>query len=200
MDWVDDRANKRCRKSEAMWLAGFEGQHVLKRRQVMALIEWQFGTQPEPRARALDGIDGPSGWGHARRCIKKALAASSPTEALDQLLDEMGGIPGWGPFVSSVVLVASRPDAYAIADPRALHTLNALHLYRPQSDGEFLRLDWWPYLVACRKLAKLSGLSLRVVGQALAVAAHEAPELPKRPARVRSSNHQGTTMSPARSA
>lgn len=184
VDWMDNRANKQCRRSEAEWLAQFEDAPVLKRREVRALIEWRFAG--EVRDQALQGIDGPAAWGHARRQIKKALATRSPTEALDLLLGEQGGIPGWGPAVSSVVLAACRPDIYALADHRVLRTLAALNLYSPRGDREFVRLDWWPYLRACRELARLCELPLRGVAQALWAAADEAPDLPGTPERRRS--------------
>jgi hypothetical protein len=178
-DWVDNRANKQCRRSESDWLAQFEGADILKRREVAALIEWKFGNQANRREQALGGIASPAAWGHARRRIKKALATSNPTAALDFLLGEQGGISGWGPAMSSVVLAACRPGTYTVADQRALRTLDALNLYRPRAEGEFVRLDWVPYLLACRRLARICGLSLRAIDQALCAAADEAPNLPQ---------------------
>jgi hypothetical protein len=184
VDWIDDRANKRCRRSEAAWLAQFEGATTLKRREVLSLIFWKLGGSSHLMDQAVKGIEGPAAWGHARRQIKKALQTSNATTALDCLLDEPGGIPGWGPAMSSVVLAVCRPDTYVVADDRALRTLRTLGLYSPQTNGEFVRADWWPYLKKCRQMAKLCGLSLAAVHQALWAAADDAPNLP-RPIRAR---------------
>jgi hypothetical protein len=181
--WADERANKQCRRSEGEWLAQFEGATDLRRRQVTMLVEWRFADAPVPRHHALQGIAGPAAWGHARRRIKKALAASSPTAALDLLVADEGGVPGWGPEMASVVLAACRPDLYTIADHRALRTLQALKLHLPRSEEEFARLDWWPYLTVCRRLTDVCGLSLRSVHHALRAAADEAPNLPEPPER-----------------
>jgi hypothetical protein len=179
VDWVDNRANKQCRRSEAVWLAQFEGAMTLKRRQVLSLIFWKLGGNAQLMEQALDGIEGPAAWGHARRQIKKALGTSNATAAFDCLLGESGGVPGWGPAMSSLVLAVCRPDTYAAADDRGLRTMNALGLYSPQANGEFVRSDWWPYLKNCREMAKVCGLSLRAVDQALWAAADDAPKLPK---------------------
>lgn len=177
--WVDDRANKQYRRSEAQWLASFDGATTLRRRDVVHLIEWRFGSQTDEKEHALDGVTGPSESGHTRRCIKRALEAPNPTEALDQLLGERGGIRGWGPAMASVVLAVCRPDTYVIADHRALRSLGALGLYSAHSEGDFVPEDWWPYLRICRRLAKDCGVSLPEVVHALTAAAEEAPKLPK---------------------
>jgi len=181
VDWADDRANKQYRRSESAWLAQFLGASVLKRRQVNALIQWRFADQADLRAQALHGIDGPAAWGHARRCIKKALAEASSTGALDHLLGEHGGVPGWGPAMASVVLAACRPHTYTVADRRAVRSLVALGRFSPHSGGEFVRADWYPYLSACREIAEICGVPLRTVDQALWAGADAAPELPKKP-------------------
>jgi hypothetical protein len=151
---------------------------VLKRREVVSLIEWRFGNQPHMKNLALQGIDGPGAWGHARRQIKKALSTADPVEALDCLMSQRGGVYGWGPAVSSLVLAVCRPDVYTVVDDRVLRTLVALGLFSPSVDGQFDREDWVPFLRACRKLAKISKLSLRKVDQALWAASEEAPNLP----------------------
>jgi len=176
--WVDDRANKQCRKSEAEWLAQFKGASILKRRDVSALVAWKFADQPQRKEWALVGISGPSEWGHARRCIKRALGTSNATAALDNLLDERGGISGWGPDIASAVLAACRPAVYPVADVRALRTLKALDQLSSSSGQEFVRDDWWPYIRICRKLSRVCGLSIGEVSQALWAAADEAPKLP----------------------
>ena len=179
VEWVDDRANKQCRRSEAKWLAQLDGAVTLRRREIVALIEWRFSHQANRREQALGGATGAAESGHAKRCIKKALATSNPVTALDCLLGERGGIPGWGPVMASVVLAACRPNTYAVADYRALRTLRALDLCSPCAEDEFVRADWQPYLRTCWKLASLCGLSLREVHQALWAAADEAPGMPK---------------------
>ena len=179
-DWVDDRANKQLRRSEARWLAPFEGAEWLKRRQVKALIEWRCGDETTRRELALAGIDGPASWGRMQRAIKGALQEKSPTEALDRLLSDKHGFTGWGPGMASTVLAACRPKAYVVADERALRTLSALGLLVPHSFEEFDRQDWWPYLRTCRELSALSGVPLRSVHHALRAAADEAPKLPAR--------------------
>lgn len=182
-EWVSDRANRQCRKSEEQWLVQFAGASTLKRRQVLALTEWIATQHPLERERAVTGVAEPAQWGYARRRIKKALSTPNPIRALDCLLEECEGIAGWGPYMASVVLAACRPETYAIADVRALATLEALKLYAPTVKGEFSRSDWWPYLHLCRNWAKESNLSPREVSQALSVAATEAPDLPKSPKR-----------------
>ena len=181
VEWVDNRANKQCRRSEAAWLAPYEGVDALRRRDVAALIEWTFGAQPDVKEVVLAGITGPAASGHARRCIRKALATSSPMLALDFLLGERAGIPGWGPVMASAVLCACRPDTYAAGDPRRLRSLSALGLYRPCAEGQFLREDWLPYLRACRRIGEVCDVTLRGVGQALWAAADHAPKLPPSP-------------------
>lgn len=179
--WVDQRANKQLRRSERQWLAPLNGAPALRRRDVAALIEWRFVGHPGLREDALRGITGSAHSGHARRCIVKALATASPTGALDCLLEERGGIPGWGPDMASAVLAACRPDLYAVADGRSLRSLRALDLYAPCTDDDFVRDDWWPYLRICRKLAARCDLRLRQVGQALWAGADAAPRLPAGP-------------------
>jgi hypothetical protein len=176
--WVGDGANKRYRRSESLWLAQFDGAESLKRRQVVALIEWRYTHRERDREECLLGVTGPKESGHARRCIKKALATRSEIAALDCLCGDSGGIPGWGPEMASAVLAACRPGTYVVADRRALRTLNALGLHTPYKDNEFSRGDWWPYLRICRKLAHSCGVSQRDVGRALVAAADEAPKLP----------------------
>jgi hypothetical protein len=177
--WIDNGANRQCRKSEARWLAPFEGRTLLKRREVVALVEWRFSEPLEEKERALRGVTGPFESGHARRCIKKALATTGALRALDCLLEESGGIPGWGPAMASAVLAACRPTIYAVADGRALSALRALGLTPPREDDEFVRGDWWPYLRTCRSLAASCDVSLRDVTQALRAAGSAAPSLPK---------------------
>jgi hypothetical protein len=178
-DWVDNRANKQCRRSETEWLVRFEGVIDLRRRDVVALLEWKFDNQAHLKEQALRGVTGAVESGHARRCIKRALVARSPIVALDYLLEERQGIRGWGPTMASAVLAACRPDSYAVADSRALCTLKALELYSPSVEDDFTREDWWPYLRVCRDLVTISGLPLREVGRALWAASDHAPKLPK---------------------
>ncbi len=176
--WVSNGANRQCRKSEAQWFALFDGAGQLKRRQVVALVEWRFAHDTSARERALRGVTGPRESGHAKRCIKKALETTSAIAALDCLVEEGGGIPGWGPDMASAVLAACRPDRYVVADHRALRALDGLHLYSPCDPDGFVRADWWPYLRICRKLATSSGVSLTEAGQALRAAGDDAPKLP----------------------
>jgi hypothetical protein len=175
--WIDNIANRQCRKSEEKWLASFQGSARLKQREVVALIEWRFADRSE-RERARRGVTGAREIGHAQRCIKKALAEKSAMDALDRLLGEQGGIPGWGLPMASTVLAVCQPETYLIADRRTLRTIQALDLYTPENSEEFVRADWMPYLRLGRKLATASGVSLRQVGHALWAAADEAPALP----------------------
>ncbi|HXP33619.1 MAG TPA: hypothetical protein VN820_06345, partial [Acidimicrobiales bacterium] len=177
--WVGNAANRQCRKSEEKWLAQFDGTAQLRRRQIVALIDWRFAHDASRREKALRGVTGPRESGHAKRCIKKALAASGENAALRFLVENEGGIPGWGAAMSSAVLAACRPEVYLVADHRALRSLDALGLYTPRHTDEFTSVDWWPYLRICRRLAHSCGVSLREVGQALRAAADDAPKLPK---------------------
>jgi hypothetical protein len=186
--WVSNGANRLSRKSEARWFVPFEGADQLKRKQVVSLIEWRFAGDATTRAHALRGVTGPRQSGHAKRCITKALGTANATAALDALMEDGGGIPGWGPDMASVVLAACRPDTYLVADHRALCALRGLDLYSPSDDDEFTRADWWPYLRICRKLAASSGVSLREVGQALRAAGDNAPKLPVPPTSGRPGN------------
>jgi len=184
-DWVDDRTNRSCRKSESEWLAQFAGATTLRRREVRAIVEWRFASQPDRMAKAFAAVETPATWGHARRCIKKALADHNATSALDRLLGERDGVPGWDPPVASALLAACRPERFVVADERSLRSLKALGLYPTPITSEFLRDDWWLYLSRCRQLARDVGMSLRAVEQALWAAADHAPELPKNPKRRR---------------
>lgn len=190
--WADDRANKQARRSEAAWLAQFEGRRSLKRREVKALVRWRFQGDDAEQALAMEGVEDAVRWGHARRCVKRALEATSPTDALDCLLADSGGIPGWRPAMASGLLAACRPDRYAVVDVRALRALGGLGAMTPVTTDGVARGDWWPYVRACRDLARVSGLSLRSVSQALWAAAGEAPKLPvaDKPARRPPSDHQ----------
>lgn len=181
VEWVDDRANKQHRRSEADWFAQFEGASSLKRREVKVLVDWRFAGRADLREEAFAGIDSPAAWGRAQRCIRKALKEESPAKALEHLLGETGGIPGWGPAMASVVLAAARPDLYAVADEQALGALEALGLIVPRRRDRFDRSDWWPYLRICRNLASECGTSLRGVHQALWAAGNAAPSLPGKP-------------------
>jgi hypothetical protein len=176
--WVDERANKECRRSENQWLAQFVGVPILKRRQVLGLVLWRFGGDSVLMEEGVHGIDGPAQWGHARRCIKKALATDNPALAMNLLLGDEGGITGWGPELASLVLAAGRPDTYVAGDARRLRSLRALGLFEGGTDAEFTRADWWPYLRACRALAGVAKVSLRDVGSALWAGADDAPGLP----------------------
>jgi len=176
--WVDDRANKQCRRSEDLWLAQFAGADNLRRREVISLVVWRLGGDREAMERALAGIDGPAAWGHARRSIKKALAATNPMEALDRLVGEVGAIPGWTAVMASALLAACRPDLYVAGDDRALRSLAALDLLERTEPTSFTRGEWWPYLRACRRLAELADVSVRDVGRALWAGADDAPDLP----------------------
>ena len=175
--WIDNASNRQCRRSEEKWLASFQGVTRLKQREVVALVEWRFADRLE-RERALREVTGAKESGHAQRCIKKALAEKSAMDALDRLLGEQGGIPGWGPPMASSVLAVCQPETYLIADHRALRTIQALNLHTPENSEEFARTDWMPYLRLGRKLAASCGVSLRQVGYALRAAADEAPALP----------------------
>jgi hypothetical protein len=175
--WIDDVANRQCRKSEEKWLASFHGVSRLKQRQVVALVEWRFADRVE-RERALRGVTGARESGHAQRCIKKALAEKKAADALDRLLGDQGGIPGWGPSMASTVLAVCQPETYVIVDRRSLRTIQALDIDGSPTSEEFARSDWLPYLRLGRKLAASSGVSLRQVGYALRAAADEAPALP----------------------
>jgi uncharacterized protein YjiS (DUF1127 family) len=176
--WVDRPANKQCRRSENQWLAQFDGVAVLRRRDVLALALWKLGGDGARHEAGVAGISGPAEWGHARRCIKRALAAPNPNQALDHLVGATGGVPGWGPEMASVVLAACRPATYVVADARCLRSLHALALLEPSVEEGFSREKWWPYLRTCRHLAELSGVSLRDVGRALWAGADGAPGLP----------------------
>ena len=181
VEWADDRANKQYRRSESRWLEQFEGATSLKRRQVRVLIAHRFVAEPERRAKAMAGLESPNSWGRARRAINKALEEPSPTAALDHLVGDGSGIPGWDPETATTVLAACRPKRYLVADTRALVALRGLGLCAPRDTERFHAADWWPYLRACRKLAEVSGLSLRAVGQALRAAGEAAPRLPEPP-------------------
>jgi hypothetical protein len=175
--WIDNAANRQCRKSEEKWLASFEGASRLKQRELVAIIEWRFVNRLE-RERALRGVTGARESGHAQRCIKKALAEKNAVVALDRLLGEEGGIPGWGLPMASTVLAVCQPETYLIADHRTLRTIQALNLFTPGDSEEFGRTDWMPYLRLGRKLAASCGVSLRQVGYAFRAAADQAPALP----------------------
>jgi hypothetical protein len=178
--WVTGNANRQCRTSEEQWLGQFEGSDLLKRREVVALVEWRFAHHADRKEQALRGVTGPLESGHARRCIKRALAETNATAALDRLLEDRGGIPGWDPSMASTILATCRPKTYLVADHRALQALRALHLYIPRDDMQFVRADWTPYLTICRRLAASSGVSLRGVGQALRAAGDDAAKIPKK--------------------
>lgn len=176
--WVDERANRQCRRSEAEWLEQFKDVPVLKRRQVISLALWKFAGNGVLMEEAVKAVEAPGDWGHARRSIKKALAATNVTEALDCLIAEAGGVNGWGPEMASTILSACRPGSYAVIDVRALRSLRALGLHEPAQPDTVVRSDWWPFLRWCRELSELSGLSLTSVRQALWAAADDAPDLP----------------------
>jgi hypothetical protein len=178
--WVDERANKECRRSENQWLAQFDGVPVLKRRDVLSLVLWRYGGDAELLEKAAQGLESPAAWGHARRCIKKALATDNPALAMNLLLGDEGGITGWGPELASLLLGACRPGLFVAGDQRRLRSLAALglHEHAPGADGAFTRADWWSYLRACRRLSELAGVPLRDVGRALWAGADDAPDLP----------------------
>jgi hypothetical protein len=176
VDWMDDRANKQCRRSMDQWLAQFAGATNLKKREFLSVVSWRLRGNRELLEKTLVSMEGPAQTGRARRAIKKALATSNPTRALDHLVGEEGA-PGWGPEIASAILAACRPETYVIFDERILRTLNALGVYSTDS-AAFDRNDWLPYLHACRRLAKKAGVSLSGVGQALWAAADDAPNLP----------------------
>lgn len=178
--WADDRANKECRRSESQWLAQFDGVPVLKRREVLSLVLWRYGGAAEHMEKAAQSLDSPQKWGHARRCIKKALATDNPTLAMSLLVDDESGIAGWRPDLASLILATCRPSLYVAGDPRRLRSLAALGLYTraANTEGEFTPADWFPYLRACRRLSELAGIPLRDVGRALWAGADDAPELP----------------------
>jgi hypothetical protein len=155
------------RRDEGAWLARFAGKDRLSRTSVEELIAWKFPSRALYRNRALDGIG--RNWAHVSERIKAAIASIEDEEALDLLLGSRGGIYGFGPAMGSVILAATRPDEFTIADFRALATVRRLKLLRP-GPVDFRRDDWVPYLAACRYLSDETGLTLRQVDQALWVA------------------------------
>jgi uncharacterized protein YjiS (DUF1127 family) len=178
LPWIDNRANRQCRRSEDSWLGQFEGLSTLKRRDVVTIALWRFGGDGELMEKSTSGLATPAEWGHARRCIKRALSTDSSSKAMKQLLGDEDGVPGWGLEFASAVLSVVRPSIFVVADPRALRSLRALGVYRSVSELEFASADWWPYLRSCRHLSRVSGLSLRDVGRALWAGADDAPGLP----------------------
>lgn len=199
VDWVDDRANRQCRRSENEWLAAYGGVAQLRRREVRALISWAFTADPERRERALQGTIAPAAWGHARRRIRRALAAEHATEALDLLLESQGGVTGWDVEVASAVLAGCRPDDYVAADGRRLQALEALGLVMPRRTETVAREDWLPFVKACRRLSRVAEVPLVDVQRALWAAADRAPELPERIPRTRRTAPGGRGSSPPRS-
>lgn len=161
-------------------MARFAGVDGLKRRDVRALATWAFARDPVRLQGALAGTASPSAWGHARRRIRRALAAAHASEALDLVLASHGGVEGWDVEVATMVLASCRPEDYAALDTRRFQALEGLSLLTPRQPGRVEREDWLPYLQACRRLTRLTDLSLRDVQRALWAAADGVGELPER--------------------
>lgn len=157
--------NRKSREKEAAWLARFTPVASYTKPQVRDLIGWKFQTRQLYKDGALAGVEGTQ-WPHARERIGAALASDSDSEALDMLLGAMGGIRGWGPAMASVILAASQPGRYTIADRRALASLRAIGWMTPGPTA-FRRLDWSPYLDCCREISALTQRSMRELDQAL---------------------------------
>jgi hypothetical protein len=152
--------NAAARTAEDERLSQFAGLDGLDRDQVAALIDWKFQSMAHRKALAMRGIM-PEHWGGrdgAADLIRRALADGDDDNALATVC----GIHRFGPAMGSVVLAACRPGRFTVADSRALKALRGLGRV-PDGPQDFRQRDWVPYLNACRRLARLCGLSLREV-------------------------------------
>jgi hypothetical protein len=167
--------NYAARMDEDAFLARFAGLAELDRDQATELVGWKFQGMAHRKALALRGIT-PERWDDhddlpgAAAVIRSALASDDDYRALATMASGTGGIYGFGPAMSSVILAACQPQRFTVADWRALNTVRQLGLMSP-GPARFRLQDWLPYLTACRKLAQTCGLSLRQVDRALWVTA-----------------------------
>lgn len=94
--------------------------------------------------------------------VKSALSDHDDISALRTLMS----LHGVKERVGSAILTAYRPDHYTVMDRRAYSTLVACQEL-PDMRGRTWLQTWQPYLQACRRLAKRTGLDLRTVDRAL---------------------------------
>ena len=182
-DWLNrypDRSasedeNAGARSTEALWLRRFADRENYSYAEVVELINWKFQSRKLYRDRALAGI-AEDRWRHADERIRMAIRSESDVEAITSLLGSHGGIPFFGPAMSSVVLAANQPDRFTIADSQALAALRAIGVF-PEGGRNFALADWPEYLLVCRRLASDCHLSLRELDQALWAARGSAPPL-----------------------
>lgn len=155
-------ANAACRVAEDEWLSAFDGMTSPSQEQIRKIVRWKFSGIANRLKAAMRSVD--EEWVHVEACVKRGSAHTSDLGALDELLK----VNGWGPAMSSAVLMAGKPCVFTVGDVRALLTLSYLNLYQGGSkEGDFVRSDWVPYLETCRNLSQTCNLSLRDVDRAL---------------------------------
>ncbi len=171
-------ANHALQAREDEWLQSFAGRGSIAQEEAIGLVKWWLRSDEGRMARALAGVDDEH-WPAAKVCIAEAIRVADGEGALAPLMwmgNVHGGVQGWGPTMSSVVLAACRPARFTMADGRALATVQALDGSLP-SGHDFDFHHWEPYLAVCRQVAAECGRSLRDVYRAL-WAAGGNPRLP----------------------
>ena len=137
--------NTAARADEDRRFGRFAGLDALDREQIIELIGWKFQSMAHRKALAMRGVslerwEGKDG---AAELIRRALANADD----DQALATVCSIDRFGPAMGSVVLAASRPDRFTVADSNALKALRGLGLM-PAGPPGFRQGDWLPYLMA----------------------------------------------------
>jgi hypothetical protein len=119
------------------------------RREFIEVCAWKT-PRSRPRVAANSGRAVISRTG-------RALAAGDESERITPLLELQGvGVP-----TASTLLYVAFPDDYPILDVRALESLGV------KSRSTYTLSFWAQYLDACRELARLHGVSIRILDKTL---------------------------------
>jgi hypothetical protein len=161
-------ANLALQAREDEWLQCFAGRGSIAQEEASGLVKWWFRSDEGRMVRALAGVDDDH-WPAAKVCLAEAMRVADGEGDLAPLMwmgNVHGGVQGWGPTMSSVLLAACRPARFAMVDERALATVQVLDGSLP-SGHDFDFDHWEPYLAVCRQIAAECAGSLRDVYRAL---------------------------------
>jgi hypothetical protein len=119
------------------------------REEFLAVCAWK-SPRSRPRVQANDAAA-------VEALTREALAAPDETARMEALLRLNGvGVP-----TASTLLYFSDPASYTILDVRALESLGV------RGRSTYPVAFWLEYLYACRDLARVNGVSLRILDKAL---------------------------------
>lgn len=143
-------------------IAAYQGRKVLGIKEVANIYRWKYrGLWPDKKVHTLKSkvVDK-----QVRDWTRRALACSDDLGSLCIA----GLLPGAGPGGASAILMAAEPSRFTVMDTRAIKSLAYLDRWKIVEQGDKASYWHWPaYLDECRRLAAISGLTLREIDRAL---------------------------------